>query len=90
MIAQTPEFPPIPAELLDAITQALQQLSPEQQQQVLDFAEFLVQKSKPRKPAWEKIRELSAQVPDGVWAQVPTDGAVQHDHYLYSVPKQDI
>jgi hypothetical protein len=66
----------------------LQLLSPVQQQQVLDFVEFLVQKTQSDRPIWEEVLELAAQIPEEVWEQVPIDGAVQHDHYLYSVPKR--
>lgn len=40
------------------------------------------------KPIWEIIEELSAQVPEEDWRSVPTDGAEQHDHYLYGAPKR--
>jgi hypothetical protein len=66
----------------------LQLLPPAQQQQVLDFVEFLVQKTQSDRPIWEEVLELAAQIPEEVWEQVPIDGAVQHDHYLYGVPKR--
>lgn len=40
------------------------------------------------KPIWEVIEELSARVPAEDWRSVPTDGAAQHDHYLYGAPKR--
>ena len=27
-------------------------------------------------------------LPDEVWERMPVDGAEQHDHYLYGVPKR--
>jgi hypothetical protein len=54
----------------------------------LDFVEFLVQKTQSDRPIWEEVLELAAQIPEEVWEQVPIDGAVQHDHYLYGVPKR--
>jgi hypothetical protein len=69
----------------------LQLLAPEQQQQVLDFVEFLAQKNSARPAApssWEKIDDRLSTVPDSAWAHVPTDGSYQHDHYLYGTPKQ--
>jgi len=37
---------------------------------------------------WEEIREISADVPDEVWEQLPRDGSVNVDHYLYGAPKK--
>jgi hypothetical protein len=41
------------------------------------------------KPIWEKILEIARELPDDVVAQLPTDGAEQHDHYIYGLPKRD-
>ena len=40
------------------------------------------------KPIWEKILELTADIPDEVWEKIPTDSAEQHDHYIYGTPKR--
>jgi hypothetical protein len=40
------------------------------------------------RPIWEIITELSAQVPMEEWEKLPSDGAEQHDHYLYGSPKR--
>jgi hypothetical protein len=40
------------------------------------------------RPIWENITELSAQVPMEEWEKPPSDGAEQHDHYLYGSPKR--
>ncbi len=37
---------------------------------------------------WQKIRARSEKIPDEVWDEMPSDGAQQHDHYLYGVPKK--
>ena len=37
---------------------------------------------------WQKIRARSENIPDEVWDEMPSDGAEQHDHYLYGVPKK--
>jgi hypothetical protein len=69
----------------------LQQLTPAQQQQVLDFVEFLVQQNLPLPSAqsiWQKIDDRLAAVPDDAWEAVPTDGSYQHDHYLYGTLKR--
>jgi len=41
-----------------------------------------------RKPLAAKIREIWADIPDEVRAGLPTDGASQHDHYIYGTPKR--
>jgi hypothetical protein len=40
------------------------------------------------KPIWEVAREIAATIPDEEWAKLPTDGAEQHDHYIYGTPKR--
>jgi hypothetical protein len=96
MVAQ-PSTYPSPADSVSAariatgqILTTLQQL-PQAQQQVLDFVEFLAQKSAVEhapKSIWEKIDDRLSAVPDALWETVPTDGSYQHDHYLYATPKQ--
>jgi Arc/MetJ-type ribon-helix-helix transcriptional regulator len=41
-----------------------------------------------QKPIWERIQDLTADVPDEEWDKLPTDLAEQHDHYLYGTPKR--
>jgi Arc/MetJ-type ribon-helix-helix transcriptional regulator len=41
-----------------------------------------------RKPIWERIQDLTADVPDEEWDKLPTDLAEQHDHYIYGTPKR--
>ncbi|MDB9312466.1 hypothetical protein PN462_05065 [Spirulina sp. CS-785/01] len=36
------------------------------------------------KAIWEVADDLINAVPEEVWEQLPKDGAVQHDTYLYS------
>jgi antitoxin component of MazEF toxin-antitoxin module len=44
---------------------------------------------KPRRlPVWERILALTADAPPEELAKPPTDGASQHDHYLYGAPKR--
>ena len=35
------------------------------------------------------IRDNMRDVPADVMARMPTDGAVQHDHYIYGWPKRE-
>jgi len=36
----------------------------------------------------DRIREIWADIPDEVRERLPSDGASQHDHYIYGVPKR--
>jgi hypothetical protein len=40
------------------------------------------------RPIWERIASLAASLPQDAIAQLPPDGASQHDHYLYGTPKK--
>ena len=50
------------------------------------------QASRPRKtwPIWEIITEISSQAPPGTRDDVPSDGSVNHDHYLYGIPRRHL
>lgn len=41
-----------------------------------------------RRPIWERIAEMAADVPPEELAKLPADGASQHDHYIYGAPKR--
>jgi hypothetical protein len=41
-----------------------------------------------KRPIWEVIVEIGAQIPDEVWATVPDDASINYKHYLYGVPKK--
>jgi antitoxin component of MazEF toxin-antitoxin module len=43
---------------------------------------------RPRRPIWEEIADLIADVPPEELVKLPTDGASQHDHYIYGTPKR--
>ncbi|HZS55828.1 MAG TPA: hypothetical protein VFA65_15615 [Bryobacteraceae bacterium] len=40
-------------------------------------------------PLSVRIRDLWADIPDAVRAKLPSDGADQHDHYVYGSPKRE-
>jgi antitoxin component of MazEF toxin-antitoxin module len=41
-----------------------------------------------RRPIWERIIALTADIPPEELAKPPVDGAAQLDHYLYGAPKR--
>ena len=41
-----------------------------------------------KRPIWEVIVEIGAQIPDEVWATVPDDASINYKHYLYGAPKK--
>ena len=40
------------------------------------------------RPIWEVIEEIGASVPAAEWDKVPTDAAINLDHYLYGHAKK--
>ena len=85
--------PPTQENTIDRILTLLQQLAPEQQQYVLDFVEFLVQKHNsktPKSDLWDILDRAAANIPQEERALMPTDGSYQHDHYLYGTPKREL
>ncbi|MEA5420199.1 hypothetical protein VB712_13290 [Spirulina sp. CCNP1310] len=43
--------------------------------------------SQTEQPLWGFIEELVADIPPSVLDTLPSDGAVEHDHYIYETPK---
>lgn len=39
-------------------------------------------------PLWEQMLALTRDLPPEAFAGLPTDGASQHDHYIYGTPKR--
>ncbi|CAN5182492.1 MAG: hypothetical protein ACR2GW_10880 [Pyrinomonadaceae bacterium] len=82
-------------EVAEVIFDKVKALPAEQQTQVLEFVERLADDSQTEaieanegRPIWEVIAEISSQVPDEEWDQLPADGSLNHDHYLYGGPKK--
>ena len=82
------------ANLEQAILKKLQALPDGKQHEVLALVESLLEKEQTepaestRQPISEIFEELSSQIPLDEWAELPQDGAEQHDHYLYGSPKR--
>lgn len=41
-----------------------------------------------RRPIWEIVEEVNAGLPADTWDEVPADGSINLDHYLYGAPKR--
>jgi hypothetical protein len=41
-----------------------------------------------RRSIWEVVDKINAELPVDTWENVPTDGSINLDHYLYGAPKQ--
>jgi hemerythrin superfamily protein len=86
------------AEVEQVIFEKVKSLAPEQQQEVLEFVNRLQRESASAedtppaesnlKTLWEEIDEIVSDVPPEVWEQVPPDGSLNHDHYLYGASKK--
>jgi hypothetical protein len=78
----------LPAEQVDALSvkATAEGLSIEQCAGQL-LRRVLEEAAKP--PLSERIRGIWADMPEAVRARLPADGASQHDHYIYGVPKRE-
>ena len=84
------------ANIEDKVIEKLRVLPESQQAEVLRFVEELADveakadngHSVGRVPIWEKIQAIMDGVPDEVFANIPTDGSINVDHYLYGAPKK--
>jgi hypothetical protein len=70
------------------LIERVRELEPQQQQRVLEFVEGLTGKVRTGESIWEKIQERVKNVPPEAWADVPRDGSINVDHYLYGAPKK--
>jgi hypothetical protein len=43
----------------------------------------------PKRPIWEVIAERARALPTEALEHLPEDGASQHDHYIYGLPKSE-
>ena len=82
--------------LEDQLIDKVRALPPNKQQEALRLLDTLAggPSSEPngtgvdRRPIWEVVDEINAELPADTWDNVPTDGSINLDHYLYGAPKQ--
>jgi hypothetical protein len=71
-----------------AVIEKLALLSLEKQQRVLAFTEELAQIEQPRQTLWQMMQDCIKDVPLEAFDELPTDGGLNLDHYLYGAPKK--
>ena len=82
------------ASLEDQLINKVRALPPEKQQEALRLLDGLTTGASSegtgvdRRPIWEVVDEINADLPADTWENVPTDGSINLDHYLYGAPKQ--
>ena len=83
------------ANLEDQLIDKVRALPPNKQQEALRLLDTLGgANGEPngaggdRRPIWEVVDEINASLPADTWENVPTDGSINLDHYLYGAPKQ--
>ena len=59
---------------------------PEKQQKLLEYAESLDKIE--HETLWEMVKDLVEEVPKEAWDELPTDGSINVDHYLYGHQKK--
>ena len=82
------------ANLEDQLIDRVRALPPDKQQEALRLLDSLATGAgaeatgADRRPIWEIVDEINAGLPVDTWENVPTDGSINLDHYLYGAPKQ--
>jgi len=77
--------------LLPAIAKALEELQEQERSEHVSLPNGETAVHPRRKKSFGEIAaELLADVPEEVFDRLPTDGAAQHDHYIYGTPKRPI
>jgi len=61
------------------VVQLVEQAAPFEQEPVRD----------PKRPIWEVIAERAQALLPEVLERLPEDGASQHEHYIYGLPKRE-
>lgn len=77
-------------EIADTIYKKVKTLPLEKQEEILEFIEEKISSTekKDARPIWEVAKEISESVPLEEWEKLPSDGSINHDHYLYGSPKK--
>ncbi len=82
------------ANLEDQLIDKVRALPPHKQQEALRLLDSLAtdvsseETNAGRRSILELIDEINAGLPVDTWENVPTDGSINLDHYLYGAPKK--
>ena len=69
----------------EVIRKALDALDAREQQESPPLANG---KKGPAVPLWQRFQDAVRFIPEEELATLPPDGASEHDHYLYGIPKR--
>lgn len=59
------------------------------QERVLDFViDLKDEENSSLQNLLQEIEKRGKEIPDEVWEELPSDGSVNHDHYLYGAKKR--
>lgn len=77
-------------EIAQTIFEKVKILPLDKQEEVLEFVEekLVSAEKKDSRPIWEIIDERVSKLSAETLEKLPTDGAENHDHYLYGAPKK--
>ncbi len=80
----------MPTEIAQTIFEKVRVLPLNEQEEVLEFVEGKLSSAqkKDSRPIWEVAKEISESVQLEEWEKLPSDGSINHDHYLYGAPKK--
>ena len=82
------------ANLEDQLINKVRALPPNKQREALRLLDSLALDANAegreanRKSIWEVVDEINAGLPADTWENVPIDGSINLDHYLYGAPKK--
>lgn len=84
------------ANLEDQLIDKVRALPPNKREAALRLLEKLAsesgqglhERSASRQPLWEIIENINSKLPKDTWDNVPIDGSINLDHYLYGAPKR--
>jgi predicted RNase H-like HicB family nuclease len=83
-LALSPEIPDhtIQGESLDTVINEIKEM-------IREYLNQPEQKTSSRsdKPIWEIAQEITSDMSEEEIRQLPSDGAEQHNHYIYGIPK---
>ncbi|HEY3581452.1 MAG TPA: hypothetical protein VGK82_12940 [Pyrinomonadaceae bacterium] len=81
--------------LEEVLIDKVRALPPHKQEVVLQLVDYVLKAefspnacSTDSRPAWEIIAKANAALPSDTWDNVPPDGSVNVDHYLYGALKR--